>query len=163
MHPVLIPFANSLRASSKKKRLGGKHIKTVDNAVLPSEQKLCYLGNVLSWRGTTAAHKPGQPRGDECSVSGMKATSDFTQKQMSTTQLSLLFCMPEKTGQFIAVMASVLVNSSRTASKSWLVRKGMMRSPQLRSCSIAKSSDTLQKVWSTCQLTASSKPLLMAY
>lgn len=93
----------------------------------------------------------------------MKATSDFTQKQMSTTQLSLLFCMPEKTGQFIAVMASVLVNSSRTASKSWLVRKGMVRSPQLRSCSIAKSSDTLQKVWSTCQLTASSKPLLMAY
>lgn len=48
MHPVLIPFANSLLASSKKKRLGGKHIKAVDNAVLPSEQKLCYLGNVLS-------------------------------------------------------------------------------------------------------------------
>lgn len=59
IHPVLIPFANSLLASSKKKRLGGKHIKAVDNAVLPSEQKLCYLGNVLSWRGTTAAHKPG--------------------------------------------------------------------------------------------------------
>lgn len=91
----------------------------------------------------------------------MKATSDFTQKQMSTTQLSLLFCMPEKMGQFIAVMASSLVNSSRTASEPWLVQKGTMRSPQLRSRSIAKSSSALQKIRGTCQLTASSKPSLM--
>lgn len=70
--------------------------------------------------------------------------------------------MPEKIGQFIAVMASVLVNSSRTASKSSLAQKGMMRSPQMRSRSIAKSFNALQKVWGTCQLPASSKPLLMA-
>lgn len=74
----------------------------------------------------------------------MKATSDFTQKQMSTTQLSLLLCMPEKTGQFIVVMAGALVSSSSNTSEFWLVQKGMRRLPQLRSQSIAKSSFVLQ-------------------
>ena len=104
-----------------------------------------------------------QPWGDQYSVSGMKATSDFTRKKMSTTELSLLFCMPEKTGQCIAVMAGALVSSSRDVSESWLVQKDMMRSPQLRSRSIAKSSSSLQKIWDTRQLTASSKPPLMAH
>lgn len=95
----------------------------------------------------SAEHQPGQPWGDEFSMSGMKAMSDCTQKQMPTIQLSLLFCLPEKTGQFIAVMASGLLNPSRSAFESWLAKKGMMRSPQLRSQSVAKSSSALQKIW----------------
>lgn len=110
----------------------------------------------------SAKHQPGQPWGDEFSASGMKATSDCTQKQMLTIQLSLLFCMPEKTGQFTAIMASGLGNPSRNASESWLAQKGMMRSPQLRSqcCQILLcSSENL----GMCQLTANSKPSLMAH
>lgn len=68
----------------------------------------------------SAEHQPGQPWGDEFSVSGMKAASDCTQKQMPTIQPSLLFCLPEKTGQFIAVMVSGLVNPSCNASESCL-------------------------------------------
>lgn len=80
---------------------------------------------MLPWKGMSAEHQPGQPWGDVFSVSGRKAASDCTQKQMPTIQLSLLFRLPEKTGQFMAVMVSGLVNPSCNASESCLAWWGL--------------------------------------
>lgn len=127
-----------------KKGLGGKRIKAVDNVVLTWVKKLLpWKCAALERHECPAPARTALGRGIQCVWN--ESNIRLHTKENATIQLSLLFCLPEKTGQFIAVMASGLVNPCN-ASESWLAQKGMMRSPQLRSQSVAKSSSALQKI-----------------